>query len=93
MIPRRNLTNLTDDTYNNGWDNRDHELIIYVNDVIGPDNKGESYQVIDSLGSGTFGQVMKCKLVSSDTHVALKVIKNSPAYTKQVRLFILFLPY
>ncbi len=35
------------------------------------------------LGSGTFGQVVKCKNIETGELVGLKVIKNKPAYTKQ----------
>jgi dual specificity protein kinase YAK1 len=41
------------------------------------------YLIMDILGSGTFGQVAKCKDTETDELVAVKVIKNKPAYTKQ----------
>lgn len=41
------------------------------------------YQVLDMLGSGTFGQVVKCRNISTGELVGIKVIKNKPAYLKQ----------
>jgi len=35
------------------------------------------------LGKGTFGQVVKCQNVKTKEIVALKVIKNKPAYYNQ----------
>lgn len=35
------------------------------------------------LGQGTFGQVAKCWDAETNTFVAVKVIKNQPAYTQQ----------
>jgi dual specificity protein kinase YAK1 len=41
------------------------------------------YQIIDSLGSGTFGQVVKCRNIKTKELYAIKVIKNKPAYYNQ----------
>lgn len=35
------------------------------------------------LGSGTFGQVVKCRNIKTDEVVAIKVVKNKLAYFKQ----------
>lgn len=35
------------------------------------------------LGQGTFGQVVKCSIPETDHFVAVKVIKNQPAYYRQ----------
>lgn len=44
------------------------------------------YVVRDLLGQGTFGQVIKCLQEDNGELVAVKVIKNHPAYYHQVRL-------
>ena len=46
--------------------------------------------MLDSLGSGTFGQVFKCDVEgrSSSEKVAIKVIKNQAAYYHQARVEI-----
>lgn len=41
------------------------------------------YQIIDLLGSGTFGQVAKCINLKTNQLVALKIIKSKPAYHQQ----------
>ncbi len=44
------------------------------------------YTVLDKLGQGTFGQVVKCMEEDTGELVAVKVIKNKPAYTQQGRV-------
>jgi dual specificity protein kinase YAK1 len=39
--------------------------------------------VVDLLGQGTFGQVVKCKRLDTGDFVAVKVVKNRPAYFNQ----------
>jgi serine/threonine protein kinase len=46
------------------------------------------YVVKDLVGSGTFGQVAKCFTEETNEYVAVKVIKNLPAYTTQARFEI-----
>jgi serine/threonine protein kinase len=41
------------------------------------------YQILDILGQGTFGQAVKCQNLKSKELVAVKVIKNKPAYYNQ----------
>lgn len=41
------------------------------------------YLILDILGQGTFGQVVKCQNMRTHEIVAVKVIKNKPAYYKQ----------
>lgn len=39
--------------------------------------------ILDVLGAGTFGQVVKCKNIKTQQIVAVKVVKNKTAYSKQ----------
>lgn len=41
------------------------------------------YIVKDMLGHGTFGQVAKCWVAETNSFVAVKIIKNLPAYYQQ----------
>lgn len=41
------------------------------------------YQILDMMGHGTFGQVVKCHNLRTGQLVAVKVIKNKPAYFQQ----------
>lgn len=80
--PRRVLTKPGKPIHNNGHDNEKWDYILYVNDVIG-EEEGRRYVIIDLLGQGTFGQVVKCQNVYTKELVAVKVIKNQPAYYNQ----------
>ena len=39
--------------------------------------------ILDVLGQGTFGQVVKCQNTKTHEIVAVKVVKNKPAYFNQ----------
>jgi len=41
------------------------------------------YLILDVLGQGTFGQVVKCQDMKTHEVVAVKVVKNKPAYFNQ----------
>lgn len=41
------------------------------------------YLILDVLGAGTFGQVVKCRNTKTQEIVAVKVVKNKLAYFKQ----------
>lgn len=46
--------------------------------------EGLGYEIIDQLGKGTFGQVMKCvNIADRSQSVAVKIVKNKPAYFQQ----------
>ncbi|KXS19149.1 kinase-like protein [Gonapodya prolifera JEL478] len=80
--PRRVLTKPSKPFHNDGYDNEDSDYILYVNDLIGT-QEGQQYQILDILGQGTFGQVVRCQNVKTRELVAVKVIKNKPAYYNQ----------
>jgi serine/threonine protein kinase len=77
--PKRVLTKPSKPTHNDGYDNDDYDYILYVNDLIGKDSE---YRILDLLGQGTFGQVAKC-VNQQGQLVAIKIIKNKPAYYNQ----------
>lgn len=99
--PRRVLTNPSIPRHNEGYDNENYDLIMHVGDVLGSDTAGEQgalawrkgsrYTLIDVLGHGTFGQVIKCRDETTNKLVAMKVLKNKPAYFKQGLLEIAIL--
>lgn len=53
-----------------------------------------SYEVLEFLGRGTFGQVVKCWKRGTNEVVAVKILKNHPSYARQgqieVRIFEFF---
>ncbi|SCV69840.1 BQ2448_1234 [Microbotryum intermedium] len=82
LNPRRVLTKPSKPAMNDGFDNEDSDYILYVNDVLGPEDK-DRYLILDVLGQGTFGQVVKCQNMKTHEIVAVKVVKNKPAYFQQ----------
>lgn len=80
--PRRVLTKPNKPMYNDGHDNEDSDYILYVNDWLGSED-GYRYLILDVLGQGTFGQVVKCQNMATHEIVAVKVIKNKTAYFNQ----------
>ncbi|KAM6502043.1 Protein kinase-like domain containing protein [Amanita muscaria] len=80
--PRRVLTKPSKPVHNEGFDNEDYDYILYVNDWLGTE-EGHKYLILDILGQGTFGQVVKCQNMKTHEVVAVKVVKNKPAYFNQ----------
>lgn len=85
-VPRRVLTVPSEGAGNDGLDNAEFNFIARVNDVL--DAPGTSYSVLDLLGQGTFGQVFRCQDHATKDIVAIKVVKNKPAYRNQALLEI-----
>ncbi|KAI1618189.1 dual-specificity tyrosine-(Y)-phosphorylation regulated kinase [Exophiala viscosa] len=83
--PRRVLTKPSKGSKNDGYDNDDSDYILYVNDILGSEEAGHKnrYLILDVLGQGTFGQVVKCQNLRTQEVVAVKVIKNRTAYFNQ----------
>ncbi|KAK9373390.1 kinase-like domain-containing protein [Lipomyces chichibuensis] len=81
--PRRVLTKPSKGTKNGGYDNDNSDYVLYVNDILGGHDSHQCYLILDILGQGTFGQVVKCQDLNTAEIVAVKVIKNQPAYFNQ----------
>eukprot|EP00929_Paragymnodinium_shiwhaense_P047436 TRINITY_DN24061_c0_g3_i1.p1 TRINITY_DN24061_c0_g3~~TRINITY_DN24061_c0_g3_i1.p1 ORF type:complete len:1030 (+),score=208.61 TRINITY_DN24061_c0_g3_i1:117-3206(+) len=81
-IPRRVLTKATKTTHNAGYDNGEHDYICRVGDAI-VDPEGKEYEIVDRMGHGTFGQVLRTSVGGGKGSVALKIIKNKPTYFHQ----------
>lgn len=79
--PQRILTHPSEPLLNNKLDNEDSNLICKVHDILQSSNK--KFIILDLLGTGTFGQVFRCQISDTKEIVAVKVIKNKPAYHKQ----------
>ena len=97
--PRRVLTSPSERCGNGGYDNVHANLVLSVNDVLvseggdgasdGASGPPRSFRVLELLGEGTFGQVVKCEDVNERGVLrAVKVIKNKPAYYNQARMEI-----
>eukprot|EP00927_Polykrikos_kofoidii_P048501 TRINITY_DN42777_c0_g1_i1.p1 TRINITY_DN42777_c0_g1~~TRINITY_DN42777_c0_g1_i1.p1 ORF type:complete len:933 (+),score=129.28 TRINITY_DN42777_c0_g1_i1:71-2869(+) len=79
--PRRVLTKLSKAARNAGYDNEEDDYICRVGETI-VNRDGQAYEIMDFLGRGTFGQVLKCQAPGC-APIALKVIKNNTAYFRQ----------
>lgn len=101
------LTKPSKPAHNDGADNEDWDYILYVNDVLGGENGGDRsarrrscsgtqlihyrYLILDVLGQGTFGQVVKCQNMRNHEICAVKVVKNKPAYLNQSKMEVAIL--
>ncbi|XP_042515124.1 dual specificity protein kinase YAK1 homolog [Macadamia integrifolia] len=83
LNPKRFLTSPATGVLNDGHDNANSDLILTVNFVLVNVESQRRYVVKDVLGHGTFGQVAKCWVSETNSYVAVKIIKNQPAYYQQ----------
>ncbi|CAB4271784.1 unnamed protein product [Prunus armeniaca] len=83
LNPKRYLTSPSIGVLNDGYDNVNSDLILTVNFVLVNLDTQRRYVVKDVLGHGTFGQVAKCWVPETNSFVAVKIIKNQPAYYQQ----------
>jgi dual specificity protein kinase YAK1 len=90
------LTQPAEPVSNDGLDNADGNLIVHENDRISvPSSQVHTliqgrnrFRVISMLGQGTFAQVFKCQCLKTGDIVAVKVVKNKAAYTRQAAVEI-----
>ncbi|KAI8371841.1 kinase-like domain-containing protein [Blakeslea trispora] len=71
-IPKRILTKPSKPIRNESSDNENFDYILKVNEILGED-PNHQYRVIDLLGQGTFGQVVKCERVSTGELCSVKL--------------------
>ncbi|KAK6155287.1 hypothetical protein DH2020_009535 [Rehmannia glutinosa] len=83
LNPKRFLTSPSTGLLNDGCDNANSDLILTVNYLLVNSETKRRYIVKDVLGHGTFGQVAKCWVAETNSFVAVKIIKNLPAYYQQ----------
>ncbi|KAK8286015.1 hypothetical protein V6Z11_D08G262000 [Gossypium hirsutum] len=83
LNPKWFLTSPSVGVLNDGHDNVNSDLILTVNFVLINLETRRRYIVKNVLGHGTFGQVTKCWVPETSSFVAVKIIKNQPAYYQQ----------
>ena len=90
--PKRVLTKPSVGVKNEGHDNENSDLILYVGDFLinhqPSSGISRQYMMQEMLGQGTFGQVVSCWSDELRKSVAIKIIKNQPAYYHQARVEI-----
>ncbi|KAI7906250.1 kinase-like domain-containing protein [Cokeromyces recurvatus] len=70
--PKRVLTKPSKPIHNEGFDNENFDYILKVNEILGHDPNYQ-YRIIDLLGQGTFGQVVKCEHTSTGELYSVKL--------------------
>jgi cell division protein FtsN len=81
---------------NDGLDNAEGNLIVWEGDLIRPTHlqslqsapARRQLRVLSLLGQGTFAQVFDCQCLETGNRVALKIVKNKAAYTRQAAVEI-----
>jgi serine/threonine protein kinase len=68
--------------YNDGFDNEEGEYIVTPGEFFGYD---KNYQVIERVGNGQFGQVVKAWDKLRRCTVAVKIIKNKKVFLEQAQ--------
>ncbi|KAG2568518.1 hypothetical protein PVAP13_7NG322600 [Panicum virgatum] len=71
--PKRFLTSPSIPAHNDGLDNANWDLILYVNLELVNKMSNRRFIVKDMLGQGTFGQVVKCWDTETNDYVAVKL--------------------
>ena len=74
-------TTTTTATATSSSNNNDGDYQLVQNEVLY--SMTNSYEVLEYLGRGTFGQVVKCWKKGTNEVVAIKILKNHPSYARQ----------
>ncbi|CAF3876219.1 unnamed protein product [Rotaria sp. Silwood1] len=76
-----NLKTATTTTTTTTTSSNDGDYQLVQNEVLY--SMTNSYEVLEYLGRGTFGQVVKCWKKGTNEVVAIKILKNHPSYARQ----------
>uniref|UniRef100_A0A6Q2Y120 non-specific serine/threonine protein kinase n=1 Tax=Esox lucius TaxID=8010 RepID=A0A6Q2Y120_ESOLU len=68
-------------TSKNGGSNNEGDYQLVQHEVVC--SMTNTYEVLEFLGRGTFGQVVKCWKRGTNEIVAIKILKNHPSYARQ----------
>ncbi|XP_070550839.1 homeodomain-interacting protein kinase 2-like isoform X2 [Ptychodera flava] len=75
------LTTSTTTTSKNSSSNNEGDYQLVQHEVLY--SQTNRYEVLEFLGRGTFGQVVKCWKRGTNEIVAIKILKNHPSYARQ----------
>jgi len=68
-------------TNNNGWDDDNYDYIIRPGEIF----YNERYKIMERIGKGSFGQVVRAVDLERDVEVAIKIIKSKKPFLMQAR--------
>jgi serine/threonine protein kinase len=75
-----------------GSGNGDGDYQLVQHEVL-TSNSNNHYEVLEFLGRGTFGQVVKCWKKGTNEIVAIKILKNHPNYARQGQIEVRLSPF
>jgi len=75
---RKKPATLDNSQYNHGYDDERGDYL-----VVNRDHLAYRYEVVDTLGKGSFGQVLHCRDYSTGESVAIKIIRNKKRFHHQ----------
>ena len=76
-----NTNNTTTTSKNTSSSNNEGDYTLVQHEVLY--SMTNAYEVLEFLGRGTFGQVVKCWKKGTNEIVAIKILKNHPSYARQ----------
>lgn len=76
-------TNTTNTSKNTSSSNSEGDYQLVQHEVLYSLTSHNAYEVLEFLGRGTFGQVVKCWKKGTNEIVAIKILKNHPSYARQ----------
>lgn len=74
----KNPATLDNSTNNHGYDDERGDYLVVTHDHL-----AYRYEIIDTLGKGSFGQVLHCRDHCSGESVAIKIIRNKKRFHHQ----------
>jgi dual specificity tyrosine-phosphorylation-regulated kinase 2/3/4 len=75
---KKKMATLDNSTNNHGYDDDRGDYL-----VVNHDHLAYRYEVIDTLGKGSFGQVLQCRDHCTGDSVAIKIIRNKKRFHHQ----------
>lgn len=78
-----NTATTTTTSKNTSSSNSEGDYQLVQHEVLYSMTSHTAYEVLEFLGRGTFGQVVKCWKKGTNEIVAIKILKNHPSYARQ----------
>lgn len=78
-----NVATATTTSKNTSSSNNEGDYQLVQHEVLYSMTSHNAYEVLEFLGRGTFGQVVKCWKKGTNEIVAIKILKNHPSYARQ----------
>ena len=83
-----NVATTTTTSKNTSSSNSEGDYQLVQHEVLYSMTSHNAYEVLEFLGRGTFGQVVKCWKKGTNEIVAIKILKNHPSYARQGQILV-----